>query len=81
MTDQATVRILIGEDEVESFEQASNALELSLTTVQKVIERNMDVPSPEDRHNGVHLAFYVMHTKDVLMLCRKLSQLNEGATP
>jgi hypothetical protein len=80
MSDQANVHTLIGEDEVESFEQALNALELSLATVQKVIERNVNVTSPEDKYNGVHLTLYVMHTKAVLMLCRKLLQLNEGAT-
>ncbi len=78
MSGQAKVRAFIDEDDVKSFEQALSSLELSLATVQKVIERNAHESLEEDNHNGVHLSLYVMHTKAVIMLCRKLLESNEG---
>jgi hypothetical protein len=78
MADQGKVRTIIKEDEVKSFEQALSALEQSLATVQKVIERNAGEALAEDGYNGVHLGLYVMHTKAVLMLCRELLDFNEG---
>lgn len=80
MTSQANSQAIISEDEVKSFEQALIALELSLATVQKVIERHADMAPLVDSTNGVHLALYVMHTKAVLMLCRQLLALNQGET-
>lgn len=72
MADQSNVRTLIGEREVDSLEQALNELELSLVTVEDVIERNVDGAPPEDSYIGVNLGLYVQHTKAILMRCRQL---------
>lgn len=81
MTEHSNVRPFIGEDEVKSFEDALKALELSLATVQKVIERSADGRPAKDPHNGVHLGLYVLHTQAVLILCRELLAANDEANP
>ncbi|MBX3325177.1 MAG: hypothetical protein U0223_07550 [Nitrospira sp.] len=79
MVDQSNVRTLIGEREVDSPEQALNELELSLVTVEDVIDRNADGAPPEDSYIGVNLGLYVQHTKAILMRCRQLLERNAGA--
>lgn len=78
MIEHANVRTIIGEREVESIEQALNELELSLVTVEDVIERNAD--GAGESYIGVNLGLYVQHTKAVLMRCRQLIDIKEGAS-
>ena len=80
MITPTNVRTLIGEEEVKGFEQALRALELSLVTVQKVIELIEDERLPAYRSHGIHMGLYVLHTQAVLMLCRQLIEIKEGAS-
>ena len=77
MIEQVHVRTIIGEREVENVEQALNELELSLVTVEDVIERNAD--GTGESCIGVNLGLYVRHTKAVLMRCRQLIETKEEA--
>lgn len=81
MIEQAHVRTLIGERDVDNLEQALNELELSLVTVEDVVARNADGAAAEDSYIGVNLGLYVQHTKAVLMRCRQLIEPHEGAQP
>lgn len=81
MIKQVNVRTIIGEREVGSIEDALHELELSLVTVQDVIDRNAAGAPFEDSYIGVNLGLYVQHTKAVLMRCRQLIEPNEGAQP
>ena len=78
MITQINVRTIIGEREVKSVEQALNELELSLVTVEDVIERNVD--GTGESYIGVNLGLYVQHAKAVLTRCRQLSEIREGAS-
>ncbi len=79
MIKQVNVWTLIGEREVDSIEQALNELELSLVTVEDVIERNVE--GAGESFIGVNLGLYVQHTKRLLMRCRDLIQPHDGAQP
>jgi len=79
MITQTNVRTIIGEREVDSVEQALNEFELSLVTVEDIIDRNADGAPPEDSYIGVNLGLYVQHTKAILLRCRQLLELHEGA--
>ena len=73
-------RVIISEDDVKSFEEALSARELSLATVQRVIERHEDRMPSVESGTGVHLGLYVLHTRAVLLLCRQLLALNQRGT-
>lgn len=78
MAYQTNVCSIICGNELTSVEQALNELELSLVTVQDVIDRNADGAPAEDSYIGVNLGLYVRHTVAVLMRCRELLRRNEG---
>ncbi len=78
MIEHANVRTIISEREVENVEQALNELELSLVTVEDVIERNAQ--GDGESYIGVNLGLFVRHTKAVLMRCRQLIEIKEGAS-
>jgi hypothetical protein len=79
MITPTNVRTIIGEREVKSVEQALNELELSLVTVEDVVERNAD--GTGESYIEVNLWLYVWHTKAVLMRCRQLIEPKEGVYP
>ena len=79
MIEQTHVRTLIGDSEVESVDEALNELELSLVTVEDVIERNVE--DAGESYIGVNLGLFVQHTKHILTRCRHLIQPHDGAQP
>lgn len=68
MITPTNVWTLIGERDVDRLEDALNELELSLVTVEDVIERNVE--DAGESYIGVNLGLFVQHTKRLLTRCR-----------
>jgi hypothetical protein len=72
---------IVGGIELKSLEQLLSEIELSLVTVQDVIERNADGSRPEDSYIGVNLGLYVQHTQAVIRRGRWLLECSGGRRP
>ena len=81
MATHGKVYSIVGEKELDSFEQLLNDLELSLVTVRDIINRNADGAPFEDSYIGVNLGLYVQHTERVLSRFRELLATDGGARP
>lgn len=81
MTSHSKVCSLIRGEELVSVEPMLNELDLGLTTVQDVIDRNVDSGSAEDSYIGVNLGLYVQHTEGVVRRLREFLAPEGGARP
>lgn len=57
-----------------TVELVASELELALTTVQDVVDRNADGSPAEDSYIGVNLGLYVQRSQDLLRALRTLAE-------
>ena len=81
MASHRKVCSLIRGEELVTVESMLNELDLGLTTVQDVINRNVDGGSSEDSYVSVNLGLYVQHTEHILARLRELLPADGEAKP
>jgi hypothetical protein len=57
---------------LDTLEACINEMDLALTTVQDVVDRNAEDGRPEDSYIGVNLGLYLAHVDATILKCRQL---------